>query len=74
MVQVDGINPYHCPHRHPAVFASLPLVPSVKTWLAMVAMPPVNSTMQVALEDREVGGVEVAGEVAEGAGHIDVVS
>ena len=61
VVQVDGINPYPYPHFHAAVFASLPLVPSVKTLLAMVAMPPVNSTMQAMLEDGvEVGGVEVA--------------
>ena len=59
-VLMDGINPYPCPLHHPAAFASLPLVPSVKALLSFLAMPPVSSTMQVVLED----GVEVGGEVA----------
>ena len=66
VVQVHGVNPCPCPCLHPAVFASLPLVPSVKTLSVMVAMLPVNLTMQVVLEDGvEVGGVVVAAMVAE---------
>ena len=53
----------------------MPLVPSVRTLLAMVAMPPVNSTMQVVLDDGvNVRGVEVAAMVAEVVDHIVVLS
>ena len=72
---MDGINPCPCPHLHPAVFASLLLVPSVKTLLAMVATPPANSTMQVVLEDGvEVGGEVLAAMVAEVVDRIVVLS
>ena len=65
-VPMDGLKPYPDPLHHLAAFASWPLVPSVKTLLSVLAMPPVSSTMQVVLEDGvEVGGVAAAAMVVE---------